>query len=392
MVRFVPALAGICGVSALLALGLAACATDGAVRDPSLKTLRKMHLVVHPLHWIDVPEDDPRRLDTSHADFAGRWELSRKLEFQLQKRYQELVRDAGDDEGMFFLPTLENACEEFLELARKKFGPRFVALEDEEGYKFDCDMPHIHKLLDPEVSAALKQDLAQDRIAATKRRGAGWEQADFQNEKGLEWKFWEYAKTQAWYLKVNLEKQGYTFDPATVEFQALGENWSGCAATFPIAMGHAWGLTKPVERRFDLINPDGTLMLLRSTLVEQNIPVEGNIRLFIFKTADDPPTTGRYIAQFWEGLRGVMDRPRVVEVDFPPGSVIEVTNYGVSTGGVIGVRTRAHGRLRMRVGYGSHFFHPATWAMALNWKISLEEFRAALLAGKVRELPRGEHP
>ena len=30
--------------------------------------------------------------------------------------------------------------------------------------------------------------------------------------------------------------------------------------------------------------------------------------------------------------------------------------------------------------------------MALPWKVSLEEFRAALLAGKVKELPKGQHP
>jgi hypothetical protein len=372
--------------------GHAVFATDGAVQSRSLKTLRKIYLVVHPLHWVDVPEDDPRRFDSSHSDFPGRWELSRNLEFQLQIRYQKLIRDARDDEGMFFLPTLEKSCDEFLEMARKHFGSRLVALEDEAGYKFDCDMPHIHKLLGPDVSEALNKELEEDRLAATKNRGEGWEQADFQNEKGLESTCWEWSKTQAWYLKINLEKQGYTFDPATVEFEALGENWSGCAATFPIGMGRAWGLAKPIARRFDLINPDGTLMLLMATVVDQNLPIAGNIRLFIFKTADEPPTSGRYVAQFWEGIHGVMDRPRLVEVDFPPGSVVEVTNYGTFKGRALGVRTRAHGRLEMRAGYGSHFFHPATWAMALDSKISLEEFRVALLAGKVKELPKGQHP
>ena len=223
----------------LTTFGHAAFATDGAIQSPSLKTLRKIYLVVHPLHWIDVPEDNPRRYDSSHADFPARWALSRNLEFQLQTRYQKLIRDARDDEGMFFLPTLEKSCGEFLEMARKTFGSRFVALEDEEGYKFDCDMPHIHKLLGPDVSEALNRNLQEDRLEATKNRGKGWEQADFQNKKGLEWTFWEYAKTQAWYLKINLEKQGCTFDPATVEFQAIGENWSGCAATFPIGLGRA---------------------------------------------------------------------------------------------------------------------------------------------------------
>ena len=111
----------------LSTIGYPTFASDGAGQSGSLKMLRKIYLVVHPLHWIDVPEDDPRRLDSSHADFPSRWELSRKLEFQLQTRYQKLIRDAKDDEGMFFLPTLEKSCGELLIMAGKHFGPRLVA-------------------------------------------------------------------------------------------------------------------------------------------------------------------------------------------------------------------------------------------------------------------------
>ena len=47
-------------------------------------------------------------------------------------------------------------------------------------------MPHIYKLLGPELSELLQANLAVERVLATQDRGAGCEQADFQNEKGLE--------------------------------------------------------------------------------------------------------------------------------------------------------------------------------------------------------------
>ena len=359
---------------------------EGVQTDTSLKILRKIYLMVHPLYWVDFPEDDPRRNEKHAQQFPDRWELARSLEFKLQQKYYGVIRQAKQDEGMFFLPTREQSCVELLELARQHFGKRLVALEDDEGYKFDRDMPHIRKLIGAELSLALDKSLDEDRRKATENRGKGWEQ-------GLEWKCWEWSKTWTIFLKNQLEHQGYTFDPATVEIEAMGENWTGCCATYPINMGCAWGLAKPISRRFDLINPDGSAILLKAELVEQNLPMPGNIRLFIFKTADEAPTYGSYVAQFYEGIHGVMDRPRVVEVNFPDNSVNEITSYGTSLESGLGIWTRHYGRIEMSVGYGGHFYHPATLVMTIPKKqVSLEEFRESLLAGKVKVLPKGQHP
>ena len=352
----------------------------------SLKNLRKIYLVIHPLYWVDFPEDDPRH-DQEHAQqFPGRWELSRGLEFKLQQKYHEVIRQAKQDEGMFFLPTREKSCGELLELARQHFGPRLAALEDDKGYKFDRDMSHIRKLIGTDLAQTLEESFNKDRQSATENRGEGWEQ-------GLEWMCWEWSKTWTVFLRKKLEDQGYTFDPATVEFEAMGENWSGCCATYPINMGRAWGLAQPISRRFDLINPDGTPILLKAELVEQNLPMPGNIRLFIFKTADEAPTWGSYVAQFYEGIHGVMDRPRMVEVNFPANSVNEITGYGTSKESGLGVWTRHYGRIEMSVGYGGHFYYPATLVMTIpEKKLPLEDFRDSLLAGKVKVLPKGTHP
>ena len=78
--------------------------------------------------------------------------------------------------------------------------------------------------------------------------------------------------------------QGYTYDPSNVEFIACGENWVGCGAVYPIQMGRAFGLANPIERRFDLINPDWSPVLLGATAIDQNLQMPEQIRLFIFKT------------------------------------------------------------------------------------------------------------
>ena len=289
---------------------------------------------------------------------------------------------------MFFLCTEGKACGEMLDLARRHFGPRLAALEDKDGYKFDRDMAYIRKLLGPDLAGALGESLHEDRQQATDRRGPGW-------DEGLEWACWEWSKSWTWYLNKTLADQGYTYDPETVEFEALGENWSGCAATYPIAMGRALGLAKPITRRFDLINPDYTPILLKGTMVDQNLAIPGDIRLFIFKTADEGPTWDRYAAQYYEGIHGVMDPPRVVEVDFPPNSVEEITNFGWSEERSLGIWPREHGPIEMKAGYGGHYHYPATWVMPLPPRpehdlrgLSLEEFRAALLAGKVKDAAR----
>ena len=131
----------------------------------------------------------------------------------------------------------------------------------------------------------------------------------------------------------------------------------------------------------------------KAELVEQNLPMPGNIRLFIFKTADEAPTYGSYVAQFYEGIHGVMDRPRVIEVNFPDNSVNEITSYGTSLESGLGILTRHYGRIEMSVGYGGHFYHPATLVMTIPKKqLSLEALRESLLAGKVKALPKGQHP
>ena len=354
-----------------------------------LRQLRKMHLFIHPLYWIDHPlgQEPNERTAQWNDQFPNRWEFACELEVKLQERYRRLIREAREDEGMFFLPTREPACCEMVDLARQHFGPRLASLEDEQGNKFDRDMPYIHELLGAELANELKASLEDDRQAALKNRGPVWE------KHSLEWSCWEWSKTWAWFLNKTLEDQGYTYDPQTVDFEAFGENWFGCVATYTINLGRALRLARPIKRQFELINPDYIPMLFHAEVIEQNVPGPDNTLLFIFRTANRSPTWGQLIAQFYEGQHGVMDRPRVIEVDFPPNSVYIVTNFGWPIERALGIWGRSHGSVELSIGYGGHFHHPATWVMPLVPKpmekrqaLSAEQLRDVMLAGRIKQV------
>ena len=222
-----------------------------------------------------------------------------------------------------------------------------------------------------------EQRLQQDRQQAVAKRGP--------NLRATEIRIWNISKAWATDLKAQLEQRGYTFDPETVEFIAFGGDWMGCCGTYPIHMARAWGLAKGITRPFDLILKDESPLFMKLELVDQNLRMSDNIDLFIFKTPNEGPTWGRYIAQYYERSHGLMDRPHVVAVNFPPKSVTEINIFGWSLARASGAfHPDMHGRMSMEVGYGGQVNAPPTLVMAEE-KLSLEDFRKALLAGKVSE-------
>ncbi len=336
-----------------------------------MKRLRRVYLCTHALSWaaqesalaeMDDPQREKRFGMGDH--WPGRAEACVQLDRRLRENHYDLIRNARPDEGFLVLESNP----ELVDLARSHFGPRCVVCRLENDFEQNC------RVLGPEFV----QGLEEDRRLAVENRGC--DVAD------IEFSAWGRSKAWAIDLMEQLHEQGYMFDPADVEFLALGENWVGCGATFPIHMGRAFGLSRPIERRFDWMNPDWSPMLMSAKGVDQKLPMPEHIRLFIHKTADQGPTYGRYVAQFWEGMRGIMDRPHIVEVDFPPKTVMECDLIGWPTCRSRGLieypRHHFYGKMAMHVGCGAHTTHYATVAMA-DQKLSLEEFRTALLAGRV---------
>ncbi len=136
-----------------------------------------------------------------------------------------------------------------------------------------------------------------------------------------------------------------------------------------------------MKRSFELIDRSCSPMLQQSTVVDDCVEMPANLRLYIVKTKE-----GRYVAQIFEGIHGIMDHPHVVVVDFPPGSPSSV-NIVDLWGDLVERRTGVDarpGRVVMEAGCGGHTRHRPTLVQA-GESLSLDDFRAAILAGRVVE-------
>ena len=336
--------------------------------DQSLKKLRRIYLCCHALGWLDIFRLDDaergRRFGHVWDYWPDRAEVCHRRALQLREDYYRLIRKAQAHEGIFVLESNP----ELVELAREQFGPRCVVCRLENDLAQNC------RVMGPEFEKGLEED----RRLAIQNRGCDVPDNEFS----------AWGRSKAWTIDLTeqLNEQGYTFDPATAEFIAFGANWMGCVATFPIHMGRAFGLARPIERRFDWINADWSPMLMNATVVDENLAMPENIRLFILRTANNGPTYGRYVAQYWEGMRGIMDPPHLMEVEFPPESVMECNIFGnpiwQSRALICYPHRYFYGKMTMQVGCGAHTTHYTTVAMADD-KLPLEDFRAALLGAKL---------
>ena len=164
-------------------------------------------------------------------------------------------------------------------------------------------------------------------------------------------------------------------NPQTVEVVAWGGDWCGCAATYPIQMGRALGLAKPVQRRWDLIIRDCGPMWVNADLVVGDMSMSENIQLSIFRNE-----RGRYCATYWEGLHSPLDRAHVVSLEFPAESVRLVNGHGRQVG------NGSYGPLTVSVGAGGHTPHRPDILEAAE-ALALDDFVAALRSGIVAEKP-----
>ena len=343
------------------------------------KILKKIYLCVHALSWIDIsPKDEAQReLQWGGGEhWSGRTDTCHQLDLKLRDKLQLLISSIQEDEAFFFLPTGLKGNRELIEYAQDKLGPRCVVC------RLRHDIDYNREILGTDFIEEIKTDIQK----ATENSGRILPKFELED--------WEVSKAWVFDLNQQLHSRGYTYDPANVQFIACGENWVGCGAVYPIQMGRAFGLANPIERRFDLINPDWSPVLLGATAIDQNLQMPEQIRLFIFKTNNagpiawtpSPPIKERYVAQYWEGIRGIMDPAHQVEVNFPIKSVREINLFGVDVSRTKGLWAEPNsGPMLMNVGAGFSTPYYSSLVMAEE-NTKLEDFRAALLSGKVSNI------
>ena len=347
-------------------------------------TLQRLYLCVHALSWIEIAPADQRERELlwgGGEHWPGRTAACRELDLVLRRRTQRLILEVAgnDDEAFLILPTGLKGNRELIEFARAHLGPRCLVC------RLDGDLAANRRALGAEFS----RGLAADRAAA---------EASGAPVSAYELAAWERSRAWAEDLDRQLACAGYRYDPETVEFVTFGANWVGCGATYPIQMARAFGLAHAMQRRFELSNPDWSPLLLAAEPIEQNLVLANQVLLYIFRNGfsgpmaatPSPDVRGRYLAQAWEGIRGIMDPAHVVTVDFPAGSVREVDLFGVEVARARGLWAEPNrGPVTMSVGSGVFTPYHSTLVMAEE-HLSLEEFRAALVAGTVAERPRPE--
>ena len=342
--------------------------------------LNRLYLCVHALSWIEIAPADQRQRELRWGGgehWPGRTAACHARDLELRERTCRLIRAiAGrEDEAFLILPTGLPGNRELIEFARAQLGPRCVVC------RLRADLAENRRALGTEFERAL----AADRAAATATGGAAL--------SASEWAAWERSRAWAADLDRQLAERGYRYHRDTVEWVTFGANWVGCGATYPIQMARVFGLARAMQRRFELSNPDWSPLLLAAEVIEQNLAVGGQVLLYLFRNGHSgplaatpsPDVRGRYLAQYWEGIRGVMDPAHVVQVEFPPGSVREVDVFGVEVARARGLWAEPNrGPVTMSAGSGVFSPYHSTLVMA-EAHLSREEFRAALLAGVVTE-------
>ena len=348
-------------------------------------TLKKLYLCVHALSWIEIAPADQRRRELlwgGGEHWPGRTAACRELDLVLRRKTQRLIREiaGNDDEAFLILPTGSKGNRELIEFARDHLGPRCLVC------RLEGDLAANQRAL----GAEFVRGLAADRAAAEAASGTP--------VSAYELAAWERSRAWAEDFDQQLATRGYRYDPALVEFVTFGANWVGCGATYAIQMARAFGLARAMQRHFELSNPDWSPLLLAAEPIEQNLVLADQVLLYLFRNGypgpmaatPSPDVRGRYLAQYWEGIRGIMDPAHVVTVDFPAGSVREVDLFGVEVARARGLWAEPNrGPVTMSVGSGVFTPYHSTLVMAEE-HLSLEEFRAALLAGTVAERPRPE--
>ena len=349
------------------------------------KVLNRLYLCVHALSWIEIAPADQRRRELlwgGGEHWPGRTAACRELDLVLRRKKQRLIREiaGNDDEAFLILPTGLRGNRELIEFARAHLGPRCLVC------RLGGDLAENRRALGAEFSRGLEAD----RAAAAAAHGAP--------VSAYELAAWERSKAWAADLDRQLAAAGYRYDPESVEFVTFGANWVGCGATYPIQMARVFGLARAMQRRFELSNPDWSPLLLAAEPVQQNLALADRVLLYIFRNGHlgpmaatpSPDVRGRYLAQYWEGIRGIMDPAHLVTVDFPAGSVREVDLFGVEVARARGLWAEPNrGPVTMSVGSGVFTPYHSTLVMAEE-HLSLEQFRDTLLAGTVAERPRPE--
>lgn len=270
----------------------------------------------------------------------------------VEENWRKLVAEKGQDEESGICIIQGSAGDpELVTLAEEHFGERCVVDPCDEG---------------PETMLLIAQDLEM----TFRERGA--------YEQWLPYEMWSSCNARKWVegLKKELESRGYSYDPEDVQVESFG-NWTGCYHKYSMFMGRYLGLSRPVKK-----HPEPELSSLEEVPMKvsrfvEDIPLDHHVQLFVFERED-----GRPMAQFFDGLRGIWEKPHIARVKVDPKGLELFTFSPNAFVKVRGASKILEDGFIADVGDGCH---PAFTTVVGKDK-ELDEFRAALAEAEIFDL------
>ncbi|MEA3364025.1 MAG: twin-arginine translocation signal domain-containing protein [Candidatus Hydrogenedentes bacterium] len=136
------------------------------------------------------------------------------------------------------------------------------------------------------------------------------------------YEIWSSNNARRWTegFRQDLAKRGYAYTPEALTMETFG-SWSGCHHKYSNFFPTYLGMTKPayIHGEMQYCTLKGMPMDVGEFVGEHVL--DRGVVLTLFRRTDGCP-----MAQFWDGLRPVWDRPHMATVRIAPGSV-ELFNF-----------------------------------------------------------------
>jgi len=196
------------------------------------------------------------------------------------------------------------------------------------------------------------------------------------------YEIWSSNNARRWTeaLKKQLAGRGFAYDPESLSMETFG-SWSGCHHKYSNFMACYLGMAKPayIHAEKDLCTLKG-LPMDAGEFVEERV-LDRHVVLVLFRRTDGCP-----MAQFWDGLRPVWERPHTATVAIAPGSVELISFLPNSQLERNGIARKLEDGFIADVGDGCR---PAyTTVIGRSPKdADFETFRAAMVSAKIAPIP-----
>jgi len=264
------------------------------MRAMSNRRVERFVFLIHPLVWES---------NAVNPAFAAQYQEYLDYEGAMKKRWWRGIEEMVGRPHDALVVGSSAPPPELEEFAVSRLGDRALLMTD---------------------AFVVKNGFAGDRLSGEGKIGLGCDVLAMFRKYGFSWKSDELGHPvvcRMWVdrIKALLAERGVEFDPDTVESQAWGESFEGCASNYARYLGPYLRLRRPVEVVFEMTVPDFRVLFRAKYL--GSVPLDRNVRLYLWDGED-----GRQIARFNREVANVGDP--TLYARFPTDTMqIEVRNY-----------------------------------------------------------------